>query len=115
MSHAFVAAWARAYLLTQLIEAPIYRYGYRAALGAALTASTVTHPLVWFVFFGPFEPFTRLSYYPRMAIAELFAWLVEAGLLFFWTGRRHALAWALLANASSVLIGSAMRATLGFP
>ena len=115
MTLAFVAAWARAFLVTQLIEAPIYRYGYGAPVRAALMASTVTHPIVWFVFFGPFEPISHWSYHQRMASAELFAWLVEAALLSLWTGRRHALAWAFLANASSVLIGSAMRATLGFP
>lgn len=115
MSSTLIAAWARAFLVTQVVEAPIYRYGYGASVTAALAASTVTHPIVWFVFFGPFEPFSRLDYYPRMVLAELFAWLAEALLLRCWTGRRHALVWALIANASSVLVGTVLRALFEFP
>jgi hypothetical protein len=70
---------------------------------------------VWFVFFGPLEPLAALSYTQRLVLAEAFAWLVEALLLHAWTGRRRALAWSLIANASSVAIGFAMRAMFGFP
>lgn len=115
MTGSFVAAWARAFLLTQLVEAPIYHFGYRAPLSAALAASTLTHPIVWFVFFGPFEPFASMPYTPRLVLAEVFAWLVEALLLRAWTGRPRPLAWSLVANGSSVAVGSALRAIFAFP
>ncbi|MEY4512375.1 MAG: hypothetical protein RLZZ450_4497 [Pseudomonadota bacterium] len=115
MSEALVAAWARAFLVTQLVEAPVYHFGFGAPLSAALAASTLTHPIVWFVFFGPFEPLASLSYGQRLVLAEVFAWLVEALLLCVWTGRRRALAWSLLANGSSVAMSYALRAMFGFP
>jgi hypothetical protein len=110
-----VTAWARAYLVTQLVEVPLYRYGYGAPVLAALAASTFTHPVVWFVFFGPFESLASLTYAQRLLLAELFAWLGEALLLRAWTGRRHALVWSLVANGSSVALGFALRAVFAFP
>ena len=115
MIDSLVAAWARAFVVTQLVEAPVYHFGFGAPVSAALAASTLTHPIVWFVFFGPFEPLVSLSYAPRLVLAEAFAWLVEALVLRVWTRRQGALAWSLVANGGSVAVGSALRALFGFP
>lgn len=115
MSRAFVLAWLRAFLVTQAVEAPLYRFGYRASLPVALLASAITHPVVWFGFFGPWSPLADLSYAPRVIFAELFAWLVEAAWLAVATRRPHALLWSLAANLASVAMGSLLRALFGFP
>ena len=115
MSDELIHAWLRAFVLTELVEAPIYRFGYRASLPAALAASAITHPIVWFVFFGPFAPFEGLSYLPRVVMAETFAWLVEAGWLSATTGRPRALGWSAIANLASIAVGTLTRALFEFP
>lgn len=115
MSSTFVLAWLRAFLVTQAVEAPIYRYGYRSSLSVALLASAITHPVVWFFFFGPWSPFDALDYEPRLVVAELFAWLVEAAWIALTTRRPHALLWSLVANLASVAVGTLLRALFGFP
>lgn len=115
MSPAFVLAWLRAFLVTQAVEAPIYRFGYRATWRVALLASALTHPVVWFGFFGPFAAQEALGYWPRVLLAESFAWLAEAAWLAATTRRRRALAWSALANLASVAVGLLARALLGFP
>ena len=115
MTWAYVAAWARAFALTQLVEVPIYRSGYGAPLALAFLASAITHPIVWFVIFGPLLEPVEMTYATRVLVAELFAWLTEAGLLAFLCGRPNAIAWALAANAASVAIGFTLRALFGFP
>lgn len=76
----------------------------------AFGASTITHPIVWFVF-------PRLitgSYWTMVAAAETFAVVVEA-LYARAFGLRYALAVSLLANAASALLGLGSRYLFGWP
>lgn len=107
-----IEAWARAFLLTQCVEVPIYRACVGASLARAFAASALTHPIVWFVFFSPrFEA----PYAVRLVSAELFAVLVEAALMRPRASRRAALTVALVANGASVLVGVIARALTGYP
>jgi hypothetical protein len=111
----FVRAWLAAFLVTQAVEAPVYMRGYGATLGPAFTASAITHPIVWFVIFGPIGLEVETTYLHRLLFAESFAWLVEAGFLHVTVRKPHALAWAFAANAASVAVGALSRACFGFP
>lgn len=104
-------AWLEAFLLTQLIEVPIYTRGLGVSLGRAFLASTLTHPIVWFGFGYPGLPG---SYRTRVIAAELFAWLAEA-LWFHRAGVKRALGWSFIANAASLTFGLACRALFGHP
>ena len=115
MSESFVRAWLTAFLVTQAVEVPVYVRGYGATLAPALAASTITHPIVWFVFFGPVGLSVDLGYGVRVLLAETFAWLVEAAWLHVLVKKPRALAWALMANAASVAVGALLRACFGFP
>lgn len=113
---AYTQAWIAAFLLTQAVEGPIY---YRAARGRrplyrviiAFTPSLLTHPVVWFVI--P-DLMVESSYEVYFLTAEGFAVAAEA--VFLWTVRvRPALAWAVLANAASVVVGLITRALFAWP
>ena len=79
----------------------------------SLGASTLTHPIVWFVI-------PRIAYdsYATMVVrAETFA-VVAEGLYFYALrafGFRRAMLFSLLANASSAGLGFLCRALFGFP
>jgi hypothetical protein len=75
-------------------------------------ASTLTHPVVWFVFPQLYE--RGLGYWEMVAVAETFAVGVEA-LWLVARGVRRALAWSLLANAASVAVGLLVRELFGWP
>ena len=45
-----LALWARAFVFTQIIEAPIYRRVVGTSWGRSLAPTALTHPLVWFAF-----------------------------------------------------------------
>ncbi len=108
MTRALLTQWFAAYLVTQLIEVPIYLRV--TTLRIALAASTVTHPIVWFVF----PMFWPRGYWSMVAAAEVFAWGVEA----LWLksfGVKRAMLWSFLANAASLCIGLALRKYFGFP
>lgn len=115
MTSAYLEAWLRAFIVTELVEAPIYRYGYGAKWRHAFGASAITHPIVWFVFFGPIGDAFAAAYETRIVLAELFAWLVEAAYLRKVSGLNHTLAWAFAANAASVAAGWGLREAFGFP
>lgn len=120
----FFAAWVRAFVFTQLVEAPVYRAGLRCSWLRALGASGFTHPIVWFGFFHPALP---LTYNQRFAVAEGFALLGEAVYFALWMQFRserteplrtvwlRALGWSFAANASSVVLGHLSRALFGLP
>lgn len=100
--------WLGAFLLTQIIEVPIYCWMARTLTGTwralyALGASTITHPLIWFCL-----PWQTGPYVPLLIAVEAFAVVVEA----FW-GRvwRVPSFWkaALLANATSFGVGMGVR------
>ncbi|MBL8359834.1 MAG: hypothetical protein JNN18_05015 [Rubrivivax sp.] len=109
---AALVGWLPAFVLTEVIEAPIYRLGVRASWAGALLASALTHPLVWFVFPALFED--ALGYWPMVALAEVFAVGVEAAWLAH-RGARRPLVWSAVANAASVAVGLALRHTVGVP
>ena len=106
-------AWLVAFAFTELVEIPIYKAGLSVSLLAAFGASAITHPIVWFVFFNP--RWAAGHYTATLVAAELFAWLVEAAYFRFVFGRRRALLWSLVANASSLGLGSLSRALFGVP
>ena len=108
-----IAAWARAFVFTQLVEVPIYRGLAKVPLGLAFAASAITHPIVWFVFFSERVP---LGYDAKLGLAETFAVVVEAAVLATTKmPARRALGFALLANAASVVTSMATRAAFGWP
>lgn len=112
---AYVEAWARAFVLTQLVEVPVYLGLARVGVWRALSLSAVTHPCVWFVF-PPLALHLGIAWDPMLYAAELFAWLVEAALLRGYGVRwPRALVAALAANATSVAVGELTRALWGFP
>jgi len=108
--------WARAFLFTQVVEAPIYRLSLRISWRLALLPSALTHPLVWFVF--PELLGNSPERWPFMVVtAELFAWASEAWVLRIaakvpW---RRALFASLLANAVSLALGLLSRKLFSVP
>jgi hypothetical protein len=107
-----IRSWLTAFAFTQLVEVPIYSVGMRCSLLAAFGASAITHPIVWFVIFNP----AWAAPYPAKVVAsELFAWLAEAAYFRLLTGNRRAIAWALLANATSFGAGMLSRFLFGVP
>lgn len=107
----YLEAWLAAFVFTQLVEVPIYAVGLRTSIPAALGASAITHPIVWFVLF----PFLPLPHGWLTVVAEAFAVLVEAAYFAVLFHRRRAWAWALLANAASLGTGLLSRALFGVP
>lgn len=118
-------AWLAAFLFTELVEAPVYLLGLRVTILAAVGASALTHPIVWF---GFFTRRVRAPYVARVVSAELFAWLGEAAYFrcLVRRGRAHegerpaltlprALLWAALANGASVGLGFLSRHLFGVP
>jgi hypothetical protein len=104
----------KAFAFTQLVEAPIYRRFVPAGWGAALGASTITHPFVWFVF--PFiAEQLAVGWALTSSVSEVFAVVVEA--LFFWriskVSWKRALVVSLVANGASVALGLFVRQTFG--
>ena len=102
--------WLSAFLLTQLVEVPIYGYALRGRLLVAFAASAITHPIVWFVI----QPLWPGRFYQGVLVAEAFAVVVEA-LVLHRAGVRRAWAWSLSANAASVLASIATRVLFRWP
>jgi hypothetical protein len=110
----FMFAWLNAFLVTQVVEIPIYLYaGRKLPVGRrwllAVGASTVTHPFVWFAF-----PWFTAPYVPTIVAAECFAVLTEAGLAYL-AGVKSPLKWSFLANAGSVIVGVTLRWLINWP
>jgi len=107
-----MVAWLQAFVFTQLIEVPIYSRGLGCSVPAAFGASALTHPVVWFGFFGvPWDA----PYAVKLASAEIFAWLAEAAYFHFGFRRPRALLWSLVANATSLGMGALCRHYFGAP
>jgi hypothetical protein len=97
--------WFWAFLFTQVVEVPIYMRGIRARFHEALGASSLTHPIVWFVIPELMDWFyltilerhasiwlTSSTRYGIMVfVAEVFAVVAEA-LYFRFIGSRKTLA-----------------------
>lgn len=106
-----LTAWLKAFILTQLIEMPVYvmalqRWGkcprtppknFLIAFGASL----VTHPFVWFVFPQTLMP---IGYGVYFIVAESFAVVVEAIYLKKF-GLSSPWCFSLLANGLSASVG----------
>lgn len=107
-----MSAWLRAFLFTQLVEVPIYVRTLDCSIPVAFGASAITHPVVWFGFFGPW---IDADYWTRVIAAELFAWLVEAAYFAFLFREHRALLWAFVANGASASAGFLSRALFGVP
>jgi hypothetical protein len=108
-----VLAWAKAFVLTLVVEMPIVftllrRLEPSAArlMALAAFASLATHPVVWFVFPAlPLDPWTCL------VLSEVWAIVVEAGffvLAFRGLSWRRAAAVSLIANGTSFALGQAL-------
>src|SRR5262249_19658166 len=80
-----VVGWLKAFALTELIEAPIYRFAIPSGWSPALLASAITHPFVWFAFPRVADHF-EWSWELTVILSELFAWSVEAA-FFRWVCR----------------------------
>ena len=99
--------WLQAFLLTQVIEVPIWLAAARRVrlprrLLVAVGASTVTHPVLWFAIpWGRLDP---SQYWPTVAVAEAVVVAVEAAFAKV-LGVRDAWLWSLCANATSVGLG----------
>ena len=102
--------WLTAFFITQLVEVPIYSRGFPCPLLVAFGASAVTHPIVWFGFFGPYGP---TSYLTRLISAELFAWLVEAAYFRFLFRKKKALLLSFAANSASLAVGFLAQSVFG--
>ena len=106
-------AWFSAFVVTQLIECPIYRIALKHRTGPwlwAFGASLITHPIVYFGFSAArFD-----SYVSMLSWAEAFAVLAEAIYLQV-LGVRFSILWALGANILSAAIGLGLRSLIGWP
>lgn len=115
LTSAYLFAWLRALLLTQLVEAPIYRRTLGLGWGRALVPSFVTHPFVWFAF--PRLADLGLPYAAWVTVAELAVWLVEAAMLRALAEGRHGharvLVVSLAGNGASLALGLLADALLG--
>lgn len=118
-----VTRWLVGFLFTQVFECPIYSVALgqksmsRARrLAAAFGASTLTHPVVWFVFPVLWRGISRPGgYWGMVGAAEAFAVVAEAAYLRWGFGVRRALLWALFANAVSASLGFLSRSLFGWP
>lgn len=111
-----LVAWLKAFLFTQIVEAPIYRWAVPATWRNALLASTITHPFVWFLF--PYlTVWFGIAWVTTAIVSEIFAWVVEA---VFHKRVRSALSWrraflvSLVANGTSVSLGLLVRELTGW-
>jgi len=108
-------AWLRAFLFTEIVEAPIYRRILGVSWADSLAPSALTHPIVWFVF--PLVPrILGIPWLAAIVLAEIFAWLAEAAYL-----RIRGVPWgravlaSLVANGASLGLGLLSRALFGVP
>lgn len=123
-TEAYLTAWLRAFLFTQIVEMPIYRRALPTAWPLAFGASAITHPFVWF-FFPWIASTFDVNWYVTATASELFAWGVEA--FWFWSlgkkalfgqatiSGKRAIVISLAANAASLGLGLASRALFGIP
>ncbi len=105
--------WIAAFVLTQLVEVPIYTVGLRGRAHIAFAASLITHPILWWTF-NPLRALLGLHYGVVLLLAELCVVGVEAMFLARFALKRAWL-WALGANLASVAVGMATRALWGWP
>ena len=127
MEWSYELAWLDAFLFTQVVEVPIYFLGMQrlrakprwlagrqrqlppsGQLLLAILLSTLTHPVVWFVW-----PRLVERYAVMVTCAEIFAFGTEALVLAASGYGVWALLFALLANGASFGLGELGRRYLG--
>ena len=109
-------AWLSAFLITQIVEMPVYAYALRTRpwpkrLAIGFGASAITHPIVFFTAPWLIE---SMGYGGYVAIAEGFAIAAEAFYLRLWK-LPNALLWSLGANAASWGTGRLLRLVFSWP
>jgi hypothetical protein len=108
----YLQAWLRAFIFTQVIEIPVWRWTTKVPYQKAFALSAVTHPFVWFAF--PLLWSIGVPYWAYGALSEVFAWGVEAILVRRWCaperGRwKHVTLASLAANGASLGLGELCR------
>lgn len=115
----WILRWLAAFALTQCVEMGIYVQAHgaprplRERVAIAFACSAITHPLVWFVLLEAAQAMGVRGYWAQVGVAEAFAVAVEGAFLAAF-GVRRALAWALVANAISVVVGLFCYTRLGW-
>lgn len=120
----YVVSWLLAFVFTQAVEVPLYRYLLPCRVVAAAVPSLLTHPVIWFLIF----PFLQLDYAVKTFIAEAFAILAEAAVCVVLLRRvparavasssrvvTRALVVATCANMTSLVLGLTSRRLFGLP
>ncbi len=103
--------WLLAFVITQIVEVPIYLYATKGRWAVSFMASMWTHPVVWFVFPWLIPP--RFGYVGMVVMAECFAVLIEAAWLAY-SKICNAFGWSLVANGASLGIGLLIRQMVDF-
>ncbi len=109
----YTQAWAIAFVLTLLLEAPVYTFAIEKPRARAFligaSASCITHPLLWFVV-TPIVPWGSAGMW---AAVEVGVTMCEAAWLWLWGVRDRrvgaVVAIALAANATSAVLGEGLR------
>ena len=102
--------WLLAFALTQSVEMGVYAQAHarprplRERLAIAFAASGISHPVLWFFIVPVLTDDAGLRWWTTVAIGEAFAVLSETALLWAF-GVRMPIVWALMANATSFLVG----------
>lgn len=105
-------AWLIGFLFTQAIEVPLYLRVTHGRWSTSFLASTLTHPIVWFVF--PAVCPLAWGYWGMVLAAEVFAVLGETVWLRL-NGVGASLKWAFVVNAASAVGGLLLRASFDVP
>jgi hypothetical protein len=110
-----VAAWLRAFVCTIVLETPVVVWLTRDVdfstarrIAIAVFANLATHPVVWFVIMPYDHPLFGLGDGARLAIAETWAFAVEAAVyfvVFHKLSASRAVAVSALANGFSFAAG----------
>jgi hypothetical protein len=114
-----VAAWAKAFILTLLVEMWVGDWLLRPVepsrprrLSAIAFANLSSHPAIWLIL-----PVLELRHFSMLLVAEAWATAVELfayRLIFVQITALRALAVSALLNGASVAVGAAMRAATGW-
>lgn len=112
--------WLIAFVFTQCVEVPCYRYWGRVRLDEAFAASSLTHPVVWWIIPQLLAPIltdsagTGVGDGLLVVSCEAYAIVVEA--LYLRTlGAKRPWIMALVANLASASLGLASRSVWGVP
>lgn len=100
--------WLQAFFLTHLLEISsglllLRQFSVWKRAGCIAVASTITHPILWFVFFRYAQAYDW-SYNTFLLVGEGYVWIVE-GLWYQLCRFRRPFATSLLLNVISFTIG----------